>query len=311
MTNLQETFDQEIKSLFEQSSEILDNRFRINLGQPKPVIKYLNRYKQIYKGTLPSDHFIYFRTIFDEKKKYILKSLEDDSWLKRGKVVIQFGSHMPQLKGKCADIKIKLSKIYQCAIELQESAYKVIGDMNQEMLEPSKDLIRPSIFMLHLLRIFYCVCNKDDQEILLPSIGSLEADLQVKNRLYTPPANTTPFGNIGAIFGDLNTDPEGSILSPAFTFATSFLKQQGQEIPEDIKPPNNKTIMGYFEAIAQNDGMKQAYSKLSDAMTGKADLMTTMTDLLSSIDPNMAKEMSTQFVKSVDMMKESGLTKDK
>lgn len=309
MTNLQETFDQEIKSLFEQSSEILDNRFRINLGQPKPVIKYLNRYRQIYKGTLPSDHFVYFKTIFDEKKKYIFKSLEDDGWLKRGKVVIQFGSHMAQLKGKCADIKIKLSKIYNCAIELQESAYKVIGDMNQEMLEPSKDLIRPSIFMLHLLRIFYCVCSKEDQEVLLPSIGSLESDLGVKNRLYQPPANTTPFANIGAIFGDLNTDPDGSIFAPAFDFAKNFLRQQGQDIPDDIRPPSNKVLSGYMENIAQHDGVKQAYGKLSDAMTGKADIMTTITDILTTVDPNIAKEMSSQFVKSVDMMKESGVIK--
>lgn len=308
MTNLHETFDQEIKSLFEQSAEILDKRFSINLGEPKPVVKYLNRYRQIYKGTLPSDHFIYFQTIFKDKRKYIMESLVDDSWLRRGKIVIQFGSHLPQMKGKCENIKIKLSKIYNCAMELQESAYKVIGDMNQEMLEPSKDLIRPSIFMLHLLRIFYCVCTKEDQELLLPSIGSLEADLGVKNRLYQPPT-TTPFGNLGAIFGDLNTDPEGSVFAPAFDFAKTFLKQAGHAVPDELQAPSNKVMMGYFEQFAQIDGVKDAYSQLSDAMTGKADLVTTVTNLVKNVDPAIYTDMSSQFVKSVDMMKETGIIK--
>ena len=298
MINVNDTFDQEMKSLFEQSIEILNNRYTINLGEPKPVLKYLKRYNQFYKATLPSEHFIYFKSIFDNHQKVIIKSLEDDSWLKKGNIVIQFGAHLPQLKGKCLDIKIKLSKIYNCAIELQESAYNVIADMNQEMLEPSKDIIRPSIFMLHLLRIFYCVCNKENQDLLLPSISSLESDLGVKNRL-SQPASTLPFANIMNMFSGLTDDPEGSVLAPAFEGITSMLKQGNHDIPDNIKAPSNKVLLGYINDIVNMEGVKETYSKVSSAVNNKDDLMTTIGNLAKNVDPNIFTTMYDQFVKTV------------
>src|SRR5687767_12704304 len=103
--NKEEFFDREIKALFTQSLEILNLRYNVSVtvGKPKKDIAYLNRYKSIYTATIPSEHYIYFENLLEDKRKYILNTLENDDWLRNGNVIIQFGDGVKGLSEKCKD----------------------------------------------------------------------------------------------------------------------------------------------------------------------------------------------------------------
>ena len=163
--NTDELFDREMKSLFTQSLEILNLRYNVsvNLGKPKKDIAYLNRYKSIYTATKPSEHFIYFEKLLENKGNLIVKTLTNDDWLRNGNVIIQFGEGVKGLSEKCKDIKILLSKVYTCALELQESAKKLVSELSDEYAQ-NRDLIRPSIILLHLMRIFYAIATDGEEK---------------------------------------------------------------------------------------------------------------------------------------------------
>src|SRR6516162_1612702 len=101
MTDL---FDQEIKSLFTQSLEILNQRYGMKLGETKKEIICLNRYKDIYEKTSPEDHTGYFLKLFNTKKFLIFKTLDNDTWLKSGNVVIQLGEDLDEHQDKFKNI---------------------------------------------------------------------------------------------------------------------------------------------------------------------------------------------------------------
>ena len=70
-------FDDELKALLEQSLSILESSN--SLGVVDEEITCLKKYKSIYKNMLPSEHHIYFITLYERKKKLIFKTLENDN----------------------------------------------------------------------------------------------------------------------------------------------------------------------------------------------------------------------------------------
>lgn len=294
-TNFNDLFDQEIRALFDQSLEILNNRYSLSasVGEQKPVVASLKKYKSIYISTFPSEHFIYFEKLFNTKKGYIINTLEDDKWLKKN-IIIQFGEHIEVLRGKCGHINIDLSQIYKCALELQETAYKIIGDMNQDILEPNKDIIRPSRFILHLLRIFYCVCNESDRELLIDPICKLETDLNVKNKFIQPKTDNY----LATILADIEANPDGSILDQVFTPINTFLRTINPNIEEDLPAPKNDQLLKGFQALTSNETIKNGCNNvLSTLNNPNENLFASLGNFAQQIfTPENIKSIGDSFV---------------
>ena len=295
MANFNDLFDQEIKALFDQSLEVLNNRYSLSagVGEQKPVVLSLKKYKSIYMSTLPRKHFIYFKKLFNSKKGYIINTLNDDKWLRKD-VVIQFGEHIELLKGKCEHIKICLSQIYKCALELQESAYKIIGDMNQDILEPNKDLTRPSFLLLHLLRIFYCVCDDADRDMLIEPICKLESDLSIKNRIIQPKTNNY----LANIISDIESNPDGSVLDPFFGPINTLLRSIDPTIDADLPAPRNNQISEGLKTLTENETIKNGCNAiLASLKNTDENIFTTLGNFAQqALTPENMKSVSESFV---------------
>jgi len=259
-------FDREIKALFEQSNEVLSRRYGAAMQVGKiNELTCLNRYQTFYKamkdelGT--SDEFHEeFKHLYKKKKTAILKSLEDDKWLKNGDIEIQFGESQGLAK-KCKNMKLMLSNIYNCAVDLQAKSYELLGDLTPDIIAGSdnKDLIRPSILLLHLLRLFYAVGEENDKLQLSSIIESLESDLSVKNRVIKPliAASQTTEGLPPSV---------GSGLSAVFNMVTDVFKKVGVDVPEEVKAPTDEQFNDMIGTFMNTPGIQNAFQGLVAAM---------------------------------------------
>ena len=294
MTNA-ELFDREMKSLFAQSLEILNLRYGVsaNLGKVKKDIIFLNRYKSIYTATNPSEHFVYFQSLLEDKRKSIFKSLENDDWLKNGDVIIQFGEGVKGLSEKCKDIKILLSNIYNCALDLQESAKKLVSDLSDEYSQ-NRDLIRPSIILLHLMRIFYAICNEEDRKSIGDIVTTLEVDLNIRVKTVKPPQ----------ILGE-------SSFESIFNIAKTAMQAGGIELPDDIKAPTNDQFQEVLTTLFSNDGTKSLFQKFAATLKNTDDIGTTVQNLFqTAIDPDTMKSIQSSLLQTAEIAKENTLKKD-
>ena len=295
--NNEELFDREMKALFTQSLEIFNLRYSvtINLGKPKKDIAYLNRYKSIYTATKPSEHFIYFEKLLADKRKWILNTLENDDWLKNGNIIIQFGEGVKGLSEKCKDIKILLSKVYTCALELQESAKKLVSDLSDEYAQ-NKDLIRPSIILLHLMRIFYAISNDEDKKQLGDIVTTLETDLNIKVKTVKPQFTPSLRGASG--FEDI------------FNIAKTAMKAGGIDLPDEIQAPTNDQFTEVMNTLFSNDSTKSLFQKFAASLQNTDDMGTTMQNLLqTAVDPDTLKNIQSSFLQTAEIAKENSIKK--
>lgn len=303
---MSDLFDQEMRHLLTQSLETLNQRYGVSnkLGDVKKEITYLNQYKVIYehKDNDPADHHIYFLNLFNSKKNQILKSLNNDSWIKNGNIVIQLGEDKEEFKKKFKDIKIMLSKIYNCAIELQESAMKTSSGLSHNITNQNKDLIRPSIILLHLMRLFYAVCEEDDKPKLLDIITILENDLNVKNKTAKPA--------LAGLGPHLFNNENGSTLQNIFDTATPFLKQLGLDIPDQMQAPSDNQIKGLLQNISENDFFKNTMQTMSESIQKKEDLNTTFATFLNNmLKPENMEGLKSTLMQTAEIARENTQTK--
>ncbi len=289
-----ELFDREMKSLFTQSLEILNLRYGVSasVGKPRKEITCLNRYKSIYLATEPSEHFCYFKSLLDDNKKSIFKTLENDSWLKED-VIIQFGDGVKGLSEKCKDIRIMLSSIYCCALELQETAKKLVTDLSDEFAQ-NRDLIRPSIILLHLMRIFYAICEEDDKKQIGDIVTTLEVDLNIKTRTVK---STVKFNGESSFEG-------------IFNIAKSAMKAGGIDVPDEIQAPTNDQFKEVMDTLFSNEGTKSLFQKFAASLKNSNDLGNTVQNLFqTAIDPETMQTIQNSFVQTAEIAKENTLKK--
>lgn len=294
---MNELFDQEIKSLFTQSLEILNQRYGVStqLGVTKKEITCLNRYKAIYDETSPEDHTGYFLKLFNTKKFLILKTLDNDTWLKHGNIVIQLGEDIDEYQDKFKNIKIMLSKIYNCAIELQESALKTSSGLSQLATAQNKDLIRPSIILLHLMRLFYAVAADDDKKKLSSIIDTLENDLQVKNKTIKP---VGPQGLLPGV--------SGATLAPIFDMAKTLMKNFNIPGSDDLECPDDKQLIEGLNMLMENDVAKNAFETVATSIKNKDDFKTTATTFLNKmLDPDSMEGLKSSLLKTAEIAREN------
>jgi hypothetical protein len=229
----------------------------------------------------------------------ILKSLDNDNWIKNGNIVIQLGEHL-DVKDKFKNYKIMLSKIYQCAIELQESAIKTSSGLSSTLTTQNKDLIRPSILLLHLMRLFYAVCQEEDKNKLLEVIGVLEKDLNVKNRLVKPSLLPQLGPHLMADGGN------GSSLAPVFDVATNLMKQVGLPVPDDVKAPTDGQIIDVLQTIKNNEAVVNLFQTVADSFKNNQDFASLATDFMQNmLKPEQMEGFKNSILKTAEVAKDA------
>lgn len=209
-------FDREFRSLLKQAEETIISKYGVSIefGNTRPELICLKRYLSIYnnKESQPQEHYCYFETLYNRKRSEILNCLKDDRWIRTGNVVIQFGDGVkttPELEQRRRQVRIMLSDIFLIACDLQTQAEKRLDGIDESFSQDigGKDLIRPNILLLHLMRIFYHLNDGIDKTPLGEIVTQLEDILGVNKKTV----GEDPFNSVKS-----NTNPTvETILVPA------------------------------------------------------------------------------------------------
>lgn len=280
MSEKSELFDKEMKALFAQSLEIL-NKFK---KVKETELDCLNKFISIYKKLTPPEFYIYFENLWKKHKTLILKS--DDDWLKED-VVIQLGDHREELKHKFVHHKIMVSIIYASALKLKKVADDTLKDLSDEYRQ-DKDLIRPDILLLHLLRLFYITTNEKDLE---PLIQELETKLKVTNKLIT----ASPV--------DLNASLDAFVNTISNT-----MKQSGINLPDNIQIPTASQLIETINSVMNNPGIKSMVSGLTESIKNNDELAPSLESLFKSMtSTDSINTFKDTIAKTAEIAKENSI----
>jgi hypothetical protein len=303
---MDQLFKHEMEALLTQSIEILDNRYGLdkNMGNKNKTTEYLTRYSKIYKNTDPEEHHIYFEKLYKKYKNVIPETLNNDSWLVEGGIEIKFGEYNKLLKDKCENIKIMISKIYNCAVELQNSALKNTQGLSGEIVSKNKDLIRPSILLLHLMRIFYSVVSETDKQSLIKIIDTLEKELNVSNKIITSTPNLLEQCGFGPHL--LQNGGEKSSIAGVFNMITSFCKASGIDVPEDMTPPTDGQLVEALNGVMQNDLAKNLFETVSSSLKSNDKSDNAMKSMIQKIfTPENVEGFKDTLIKTAEIAQEN------
>jgi len=273
-------FDREIKQLIKQSEETIISRYSslIEIGETPVELVCLKRYLNLYTTMEPEEHYCYFETFYNRYRSEILNCLKDDSWIKNTNLVIQFGEGIRGLFEKCGSIKIMLSNIYIIACDLKEKAEQALDGIDEQFVSGAggKDIIRPNILLLHLLRIFYHLNDGSDKNQLAKIISELETELGIPTDRKTVDSSQSQSNS-----GD---GEEG--LSSIFSMATGMMKRMGFQPPENMKTPTNKEISQVIDRVFNNDATQGAIQKMFSSLQGCDDFSSAIQTVVKNVtDP--------------------------
>lgn len=278
-------FDKEFRSLIKQSQETINARYgtSIEFGNIRPELVCLNRYLSIYNSMDPQEHFQYFETIYGRKRKEILNCLKDDRWIRTGNLIIQFGDGIKstrEIEEKRKQVRIMLSDIFLIACDLQAQAEKGLDGIDEKFAYAAggKDLIRPSILLLHLMRIFYHLNDGTDKAKLGEIVTELENDLAVENKtVQTPEVAKTPVA--------AGPMPTGG-LSGLFTMATSMMEKVGYKPPPGMKAPSENEINAVISSVFNNETTQTAIQGMFSSLQGCTDFGSAVQEVVKNVtDP--------------------------
>ena len=282
-------FDREFRLLIKQAQETIQARYgmSIELGDTRPELVCLNRYLNIYNNMQPQEHYCYFETLFNRNRTPILNCLKDDRWIRTGRQVIQFGEGIKGMAEKCKQIRIMLSDIFLIACDLQSQAEKALDGIDEKYAQSAggKDLIRPNILLLHLIRIFYHLNDGTDKELLGAILTQLENDLGVTKKTVGSEPWITPSAAITAA-GPSIPSAAGSGLSGLFTMATSMMKKMGYEPPPGMKPPSEQEISTVIGTVFNNETTQTAIQSMFSSLQGCQDFGSAVQTVVKNVtDP--------------------------
>lgn len=253
-------FDKEFRALVRQCQETINSKYGsvMDFGNTRQELVCLNRYLTIYNSMIPEEHYQYFEMLFGRRRSEILNTLQDRNWLRGTKTIIQFGEGLnagKDLEQKRKQVKIMLSDIFTIAYGLQETAEQSIEELGREFSDGSKDLIRPSILLLHLMRIFYYLNEGSDKEQLGRIVTQLEDELGVvKKSVAGGEKKSLPF--------------ETSGLSGLVSLATGLMEKMGMKAPEGMKVPSEQQISDAVTGIFTNEGTQSAIQGIFSSLGG-------------------------------------------
>lgn len=270
-------FDREFKNLIKACHETLVSRYeyKIKMGKPPAILTSLGRFEAVYKKTTPSDHFIYFESIFNECRTSILGKL-DDTWLVDGKVIIQYGSHCgSKLDSKLQQIKIELSDIYITALKLKAEEEERTKEMGSTIVCDIHEIVRPNYILLYIMRLFYSLANESEKTNLKLQIKQLESQLSLDATLKTP---------FVEVINPQAAQAAGGISS-IFEMALGFMKGVGITPPEGLKPPSEADVMSTINGLFNNESTQKTMSGIFSSL-GNCD---NLADAIQTVVKNISK----------------------
>lgn len=303
--NKRNYFDREFRLLVKQAQETISERYGLSLelGSSRPELICLNRYISIYNHMTPEEHYEYFETLYNRKRVDILNSLSDTKWIKNGNVVIQFGAGIKSTKEKEEKLKlvrIMLSDIFKIAYDLQDKAEKKLDGIDENFTQDidSRDLIRPNILLLHLMRIFYHLNDSSDKVELGKIVSQLEDELGVKNKTVDIQKSIFATPNSGG-------PQTSSGLSGLFTMATSMMERMGMKPPPEMKPPSDADINNIINTVIGNETTQSTIEGMLQSLKGCNDIGSAIQSVIKNVsDPKTMESIKSSIAQTAQMASE-------
>lgn len=294
-------FDKELRALIAQAEETIITRYgAMEVGDVRDELLCLRRYMGIYEKTDPQNHYGYFETLFNRKRSDILNCLKDDRWIRTGNLTIQFGAGVKvskEMEERRQFIKIMLSDIYLIACDVQERTNQSFAGVDEKFLQEAggKDLIRPSIILLHLMRIFYHLNDGNDKLQLGVIVTQLENDLSVKNK-------TVPNDSFKVATQAASSPAAAGGLSGLFTMATNMMKQMGYEPPPGMQPPSENEISNVISTVFNNETTQNAIQGMFSSLQGCQDFGSAVQTVVKNVtDPKTMQAIQGSVMETAQM----------
>ena len=299
------SFDREFRMYIKQAGETIATRHSamIEMGDVIAEQVCLNRYLNIYNAMTPEEHFEYVETMYNRDRIGILNTRNDDSWIRKGSVVIQFGQGVRGLPEKCKQVRIMVSNIYQMACELQVQAEKRLEGLDEKYSQGAggKDLIRPTILLLHLFRMFYYLNDGIDK----PQLGAIVSAYEEELGLTKKTVGSEPW-NVSSVAA--NALGNGSGLSGIFTMATTMMEKLGYKPPEGIKAPTESEITNIMTGVFNHETTQNAIQGMFTQLQGCNDFNSMVQTVVKSVaDPNTMEAIQGAVIQTANIANESAI----
>jgi hypothetical protein len=296
------SFDKEFRSLIKQAQETINARYgmSIEFGDIRAELICMNRYINIYNNMDPQEHFRYFETIYNRKRSEILNCLKDDRWIRNGNIVIQFGEGIKstrEIEEKRKQVRIMLSDIFLIACDLQSQAEKALDGIDEKFVQEAggKDLIRPNILLLHLMRIFYYLNDGTDKNQLGEIVTQLENDLGVTKKTVGDEIWKSQLSN-----GSGNAATGG--LSGLFTMATNMMEKMGYKPPPGMKPPSENEINNVISTVFNNETTQNAIQGMFSSLQGCTDFGSAVQEVVKNVtDPKTMEAIQGSVIQTAQL----------
>lgn len=297
------SFDKEIVSLFKQFDEVMKINDLPASKRTAPIIQFYNNYKRLYnnKDSEPSNFYGDFVNLYEKNRIPALNILNNDNWLKKNTIKIQFGDGV-NLTEKHRKYCIMLSNFYIKACEQEEEAEKRFTnpDNSNENENECFELIRRQVILLHLYRIFRLVIEKtDDHGKLDEIINDLEVNLGIKEGERVPCKENSKENS-----KDGKEQPPANPLNGMSDMITQVLDRMGIKSESDKKPSgeelgkvinsvfsdsNTQNALGEFVKNMQGcNDISQMFTIVSDGLKNP-NLINTITSITAPLTEGMNK----------------------
>lgn len=302
---IKKSFDREFLSLTKQAQETINARYGVSIefGDVRRELVCLNKYLNIYNNMEPNEHYIYFEKLYNKNRSDFLNILTSDKFLSEGTLFIQFGDGIKSTKEideKRKQVRIYLSDIYAISIDLQKKAEKTLDGIDENIASEvgGKDLIRPQILQLHLMRIFYHLID-DDKTQLGKIVTQLENILGV-------PKKTVNEDMFKSLSQNMSSNTNG--LSGLFTMATSMMEKMGYKPPPGMTPPSEKEINDVISNVFGNDTTQNAIKNMFTSLQGCNDFGSAVQEVVKNVtDPKTMEAIQGSVLQNTQITPESFL----
>lgn len=284
-TDKQQLFDKEFRKLVDQCKQVITtkNGASILLSEEPEELKCLLQYFNLYEKMEPYEHYAYFENIFNRHRSAILNCLKDDRWIRTGRIVVRFGEGKKQKDAATAKrlerVCIRLSDIFLMACDLQDEAEKRYEGMTEKEIADTgdQDLVRPSILLLHLVRIWYHLTDGADKAKLGSIVSHLETQLSVQDRTVQAQTKVTSAAGVPP------AQNAGATISNLFSFASNLMQQAGIKMPEGITPPTEEQCTSMIQNIFNNENTQKLITGVVSSVNEGGDLQSVVSNVFTGL----------------------------
>jgi hypothetical protein len=298
--NKKDFFRREMEALMIQSQETIQSKYAhlFKLGQSKPELEKLLRYKNIYECTDPEEHFRYFETIYNRNRNEICKVPIDDYWIANGDICVQFGEGIKttkEMEEKRKQVCIMLSNIYRISLSLKEQSEKSLVGVAEKLQKDvsKKDLIRPKIMLLHLYRIFYFLNDNIDRKKLASIVTELENSLGVTRK------TVAEYEDANKSKAYIQPSGIGGGLSGIFNMATGFMEKMGVKPPPGMTVPTEQEIINVVGKVFNNEATQSVIHSMVNSLQKCDNVENVVQEVLRTVtDPQTVQSVTETTMKA-------------